>query len=73
MLKDLVWIETFPNEAAADRVRELLRANGIEPVVSVEPRQGTEPSAPLLLAVRLGVRADEVRTALTLIWSQRGP
>ncbi|MFI5281087.1 MAG: hypothetical protein ACHQU1_11355 [Gemmatimonadales bacterium] len=72
-MSDLVWIETFPNEAAADRVRDLLRAHGIEPVVSVEPRQGTEPAAPLLSSIRLGVRADEVRAALTLIWGQRWP
>ena len=72
-MKDLVWIQTFPNEAAADRVRDLLLANGIEPVISVEPRQGTEPAAPLLSSIRLGVKAEEVRAALTLIWSQRGP
>ena len=72
-MNDLVWIETFPNEDAAERVRQLLRANGIEPVISVDQRQGTEPAAPMLRAIRLGVRADEVRAALTLIWSQRGP
>lgn len=70
MARDLVWIKTFPDEAAAARAREQLRAGGIESVVSGD-RDGSlwrvPPPAP---GFRVGVRADDVRAALTIIWSR---
>jgi hypothetical protein len=69
-VSDLVWIQTFPTEAEAARARDLLRAHGIEPVVSVEPSAESRLAAQTPPGIRLGVRADEVRNALTLLWSQ---
>ena len=72
-LKDLVWIQTFPNEVDASHAAELLRAKGIEPFVSANPLHGIEPATPTARSVWLGVRAVDVRTALTLIWTQSAP
>ncbi len=70
MSRDLVWIRTFSGAAAADRARELLRANGIESVVSGERDDGACEAAPAASVFRLGVHADDVRAALTLVWGR---
>ena len=72
-LKDLVWIQTFPDDMAAGHAAELLRAKGIEPFVSANPLQGIEPATPTARSVWLGVRAANVRSALKLIWTQSAP
>jgi hypothetical protein len=72
MLRDIVWITTFPGEAAATRARELLGADGIASVTSEDPDQSTDPALPPTRGLRLGVRADDVRAALTILWKGMG-
>jgi len=70
MLTDLVWIKTFADEAAAARAHELLATHGLESIVSEDPGRATYLSLPPLRGFRVGVRADDVRPALELIWGQ---
>ena len=70
MARDLVWIKTFPDEAAADCWREALRARGIEAVVSGDGDDAGDtewrlPARPR--GFRLGVRANDVRAALDAV------
>ncbi len=71
MLRDVVWIKTFPDEAAASQVCELLRPNGIEFVVTEDPGWAAERAPDAIGGYRLGVRADDVRAALTILWNTR--
>ena len=70
MLSDLVWIKTYPDEAAAARVRELLKSRGIESVVTEDPGQAMRHLPEPIRGVRLGVRADDVRPALEILWNE---
>ncbi len=70
MARDLVWIRTFSDAAAADRARELLRAKGIESVVSGNRSDGADERVPATSVFRLGVRAEDVRVALKLVWGE---
>ncbi len=70
MARDLVWIRTFPDAASAARARDLLRANGIESVVSGDRGEGPGEASAAPSVFRLGVRADDVRAALTLVWEE---
>jgi len=72
MARDLVWIKIFPDEAAAARMRDLLRANGIESFMSCESHDGASELPSRSPWHRLGVRADDVRVALTLAWGRPG-
>jgi len=72
MLNDLVWIKTWPDEAAAARVRELLRSMGIESVVAQDPGRELYQRMPPVRGFRLGVHADDVRAALDVLWTREG-
>jgi len=72
MARDLVWIKIFPDETTAARMRDLLRANGIESFMSCESADGTGRASSRDPWHRLGVRADDVRAALTLAWGRPG-
>ena len=69
-MTDLVWIKTFPDEAAAQRAGALLVEHSIECLVAEDPGKVTYVSLPPMRGYRLGVRADNVRAALELIWGQ---
>ncbi len=70
MARDLVWIRVFPDEAAAARAQELLRARSIASVVSGARRSAPWQATPPPPGFRLGVRADDVRAALDLVWGE---
>lgn len=70
MLSDLVWIKTYPDEAAAGRVRDLLKSHGIESVVTEDPGQVLRHLPEPARGIRLGVHADDVRPALEILWNQ---
>ena len=70
MLRDVVWIKTYPDQATAEGVSELLRSHSIECVVSDDPGRVTYRVPAQDHGFRLGVRADDVRTALEILWSQ---
>ena len=69
-MNDLVWIKTFPDEAAAQRACRLLSEHGVECVVAEDQGKVAYVSLPPMRGYRLGVRADDVRAALELIWGQ---
>jgi hypothetical protein len=69
MVRDLVWIKTFPDEASAARARRILGANGIEAVVSGERSDAAWQVPPPAPGFRVGVHADDVRAALNLVWA----
>ena len=72
MPRDLVWIKTFPDEPAAARAREMLRASGIEAVVSGDRGDAAYRVPPPPAGFRIGVPANAVRAALDLVWSKPG-
>ena len=69
-MNDLVWIKTFPDESAAKRAYALLSEHGVECILAEDPGKVTYVSLPPIRGYRLGVRADNVRAALELIWGQ---
>lgn len=72
MLNDLVWIKTWPDQAAAVCVGEELRSMGIESIVAQDPGRELYQRLPPVRGFRLGVRADDVRAALDILWSRQG-
>jgi len=70
MVTDLVWIKTYADQAAAERARDLLREHGLESIVAEDPGRNTYVSLPPVHGFRVGVRADDVRPALDLLWVQ---
>lgn len=66
-MTELVWIRTFPSAIGAYRVRDLLKARGIQAVVADDSGLGTEPSARLIRFIRLGVSADDLKAAMRIL------
>ncbi len=71
-MTEVVWIRTFPSAMGAYRVRDLLKARGIQAVVADDSGLGSEPSARLMRFIRLGVSADDLQAAMSIL-DEPGP
>jgi Putative prokaryotic signal transducing protein len=66
MLSQLVWIKTYPEDAAARAAQRLLDANGIHSLIA-DDYGGAGPALRYACGMRLAVREEDAKTARVIL------